>query len=325
MKNTEIQETNIRLHRFGSAGFAGFSLLLLLIDAPVFVLIALGGFLAGGSYSLATVTLSDTIKSGQSRLQRWCKLLDERQVSLDKRDKDLKAEREKVKTALAEVQDRLKGIQQEAIEIKDAVKVECDREIKARRAALAAEFEQLGDDQAAELALKIKAANDDALKRIKFHKSRLIADNAELHSKIVELETQLEQRDNYLLEEFNKRLDTYREGYTEMNAAIECQGRTVGEAKAAFEAQYHALIDERDRLAMEVKRLSAPKRFRRNTDNDLRGNRILEFYREKGIALEGEDWDAKFNHVDYFLYPLQGAGVASVKLHLEEMIVALGF
>ena len=321
----EVPQTSLIAHKVGAGGLATLGLLLLLSEAPLIAAIGLGGIMASGGYALATLTLSGPLRIGRQRLLDWSKVLSAKEESLAQKVKDLESERAKVKLALAAAEKRLQDSEQAAQAIEANAAARFDVALKTERDRLADEFRKQGDALAAEYALKVESARDDSLKRIKFHKSRLIGDNRQLHEQIEALETKLEQRDAYLLEEFNKRIESYRTGYSEIQQAIDIQGRNVGEARAAFEAQYTALVEERDRLRDEVRRLTAPKRFRRNTDNDLRGNKILDFFKSRGVVLEGEDWEERFNHVDYYLFPLPGSSFEQVPPLLNDLQVNLGF
>lgn len=314
----DFEYTNILKHRVGGGAVAGLSLLFLIAESPVLVIFGLMGGMAGLAYTLATCTLEGPIKRSEGRLEAELRTLAARQ------DK-VKKERDRVKAELALLEAHAAKMKSDAETLKANVKTQFDTDIKAARKALAQEFRDKGDDLAADYARKVKSLEDEKLDRIKFHKARLIGDNAQLFKRCEELESLLEQRDEYLKREFNRRLESYGNAYEEMQKAIMAQGATVGEARAAFEAQYQALIDERDRLAQEVRRLRAPKRFRRSTDNDLRGNKILDFFKKKGVLLEGEDWEARFNHTDYYLYPMPNVSFEDVKKHLVDMQVSLGF
>lgn len=315
--NSDFEHTNLIKHRITGGAVAGVSLLLLLAEAPVLVIFGLMGGMAGGAYALATCTLATTIQRSESRLEAELRTLAARQD-------EVKKERDRIKAELLLLEAQASKMKSDAESLQANVKAQFDADIQAARKALAQEFRDKGDDLAAEYARKVKSLEDEKLDRIKFHKSKLVGDNAQLFKRCEELETLLEQRDEYLKREFNRRLESYGNAYEEMQKAILAQGATVGEARASFEAQYQVLIDERDRLAKAVRRLQAPKRFRRTTDNDLRGNKILDFYKSKGLLLEGEDWSEKFNHVEFYLFPMPQVTFADVETHLKDLGLHLG-
>ena len=324
-KSREVPQTNLIAHKVGAGGLSALGLLLLLSEAPVIATIGLVGVAASGGYAVATVAIEGALKIGRQRLTDYLKVLNAKETTLEKKAIALEADKAEVQQALKLAQSRVTEAEQAAKAIEAAAAAKFDAELKLQRDRLADEFRKRGDALAAEYVQKLESARAESLNRIKFHKSRLVGDNRQLHEEIEALQVKLEQRDAYLLEEFNKRLATYQTEYAELNKAIGIQCQTVGEARAGFEAQYQALIDERDRLRDEVRRLSAPKRFRRNTDNDLRGNKILDFFKSKGVVLEGEDWEERFNHVDYYLFPMPGTSYEQVAPLLNDLQVNLGF
>ncbi|NEP16879.1 MAG: hypothetical protein F6J97_08225 [Leptolyngbya sp. SIO4C1] len=311
------ETTNFRNHRFAGGAFTALSLLLLLAETPILFVLALMGGMGGLGYLLATATLETPIRRAESRL-------DAAQRAIDERSASIKAERADLKEKLRLTNARLDTMHAEAEQMKAELRSEYDRDIRAARKALADEFRQQGLALEASYAEKIKDKDSYMLERIKHHKSKLIGDNQQLHERIEQLETLLQQRDTYLLEEFNKRLQGYDADFKNLKDAALSQAQNVGEARAAYEAEFQALRDERDRLVKEVRRLMQPKRFRRNTDRDVVGNKILDFFKSKGVLLEGEDWSERFNHVDYFLYPMPSTSVDQVKAQLEDLQIHLG-
>ncbi len=327
--NKPIPKTNLLAHRAIGGGFAGLSLFLLLADAPLITLLGLGGVIAGSAYTLASFTLAGFVRATEDRLSKAVQTAEhdaERHRSRYAREMEsLKSGRSQVQERLAGINTQLAQMQRDAATIKQRLQTEHDAELKQARQALADEFRSKGLQLEADAALKLKQADDERLKRWKSHRSKLVGDNRQLHERIEALEEKLKQRDEYLRREFNQQLATYRQSYQELGEAMAQQGAVVGEAKAEFLGRYESLKEERDRLVEQVKRLSAPKRFRRHTDRDVLGNKILSYFNQRDLKLEGEDWSERFGVVDYWLYPLGDTKVSDIKRHTEDLQARLGF
>ena len=321
-----IPRLRLKSHRIGSGALTGLGGLLLACELPI---LGVPAALAGGGYLLATYLLSGVLKAGDEDIDNWVKVLDERGKVLTARAAELKQDKAAAKALLAKIETKMRETEQQARRIDLDLKAKYEQRLAQTAGVMESDYQQrlteaiaTCEDKASEA---IASADARALLRVKKHTSRLVGHNKQLHKRVGELEEQIEQRDAYLLGEFNQRIESYRSGYSEIQQAIDIQGRSVGEARAAFEAQYEALLNERDRLHDEVRRLSAPRRFQFKGIEYDTANSIQEFLQERGIILACHEVGRNhYGSVPLSFEARSPHGASDIKPYLEALQLRLG-
>ena len=321
-----IPRLQLKSHRIGSGALTALGGVLMALELPF---LGLPAACIGGGYLLGSYLLSGALKAGDEDIDNWAKVLDERERTLTARAGELKEDKAAAKALLAQIEAKMRETERQARQVELDLKAKYEQRLAQTAGVMEADYQKrLAEAIAAHKASAdeaIAAADAHALGRIQHHKSRYIADYKTLHEEIDSLKKQLEQRDAYLLEEFNKRIESYRTGYSEIQQAIDIQGRNVGEARAAFEAQYEALLDERDRLTDELRRLKAPRRFQfKGLEYDA-ANEVQQFMAERGVILACHSVGRNhYGSVPLHFEALSPQAVVGLKANARDLQLRLG-
>ena len=296
----KLPKLKLRSHRVVGFGLSGAGLFLLLAEAPVIAVLGGIGFCVGSTYALATFVLSGALKNGIQVIDDWELMLNEREKTINSRAEELRRDKETAKQLLEKVRAKMHSAQQMAGKLEADLQTRYERRLAQTAQALQQESkaqlkEALANYQSRtseaeqyyknEATQAIAEADARALQRIKLHKSRLLEDNQQLHEEIERLKELLEQREEFFLRECNDRIGSYKDGFSQLQLAIDEQSRSIGEAYAAFQAQYDALTAERDRYRQELQRLSAPRRFQFKGVEYEAANEIQQILNSRGIVL----------------------------------------
>ena len=132
----------------------------------------------------------------------------------------------------------------------------------------------------------------------------------ELCDQIEALQTVVNQNEAYLKGEFDKetsqRVEQFAGKYQKLQGQIAQYGEVIqmASSEAMEEIQKKDLIIAR--LKGQVELLNAPKKYRGNSQDDATANKVVEFFLNRGVAVEAEDWQRSYHQLKVLLFPKGG-------------------
>ena len=293
------------------------SLPLLLASNPTASFLGGASSAASVGYLCSTLLLSDETKKAQQAIARQETVLNTREHELSIR----------FKNATADLQQRLA----EAIADRDRAVTASKAHVAAveaqRRHLLAEAKAAMGDELRrqfeAEYAARFATATADFQRR----EDEFYHAEGELCEQIEALQVVVEQNEAYLKGEFDKetseRVEQFAGKYKELRGQIAKYGEVI--QMASSEAMEE--LKEKDliiaRLKGQVELLSAPKKYRGNSQDDGTANKVLEFFLNRGIGVEAEDWQRQYHQLKVLLFP-KGGKLAELAELADDLQIALG-
>ncbi|MEO1390959.1 MAG: hypothetical protein AAFV85_26810 [Cyanobacteria bacterium J06634_6] len=304
-------------------GLAASLPLLFLSNVPA---VFLGGIGTAGStgYIASGILTADARKKAQQAIARQEKALNTREQQLSTRYQNATADLERQIEVIEAKLHLAEDARDEAIKTSTA-RV---RAIKEQRAHLIAEAkimmgEELTRKFEADYAEKLATATADFSRR----EDEFYHAEGELCDQIEALQAVLSQNEDYLKEEFCKETGAEKQKwanrYKVLLDEIEKYGQAFGVVKKEGMAEVHQKDLAIAELRGQVKLLSAPRKYRGSSQDDKTANAVLEFFLNKSVSVEAEDWGRKYHQLTVWLFP-KDATLPQLELLMDELQQALG-
>lgn len=293
------------------------SLPLLFTTNPVALFFGSAGASASAGYVVSTVLLNDETKKGRQAIARQKTTLDTREHELSTRFKNATAElQQRLSQAIA---DREQAITQAKMQIA-AVESQRRHLLDEAKAAMGDEMRR---EFEAEYQRRFTASTADFNRR----EDEFYHAEGELCDQIEVLQILEEQHEAYLKGEFDKetsqRVEQFAGKYKTLQGQIAQYGEVIqmASSEAIEEIQKKDLVIAR--LKGQVELLNAPKKYRGNSQDDATANKVLEFFLNRGVAVEAEDWQRSYHQLKVLLYP-KGGKLAELQVLADDLQIALG-
>jgi uncharacterized membrane-anchored protein YhcB (DUF1043 family) len=278
-----------------------------------------GGIGTAGSigYLASSLLTSDERKKVQQAITRTKKQLDTREHELSTR----------FKNATAELQQQL----QQAIADRDKAVADS----KARLAEIASQRQQLlneakmvmGDELRRQFEAEYQAKFEQKTADFDRREGEFYHAEGELCDQIEALQTVVEQNEEYLRLEFDKETSAQVEQFKGRYQKLQGQIAQYGEVIQTASSEAMEELKQKDlliaKLKGQVELLNAPKKYRGNSHDDKTANKVLEFFLDRGIGVEAEDWQRHYHQLKVLLFP-KGGKLAELALLADDLQLALG-
>jgi len=293
------------------------SLPLMAIRNPVASFIGGAGAASSFGYGSAVLLSADDRKKAEQAIARQQKELNTREHELTTR----------YKGATESLQLKL----QQAIAERDAMAKHTTAvvaETKAQRLKLISEAKAVMGDELTrkfeqDYAIKLADATAEYSRRTdEFYHAE-----GELCDQIEALQTVLAQNEDYLREEFGKETGERAQQWSGRYEKLRGQIAQYGEVIQVASGEAMEEIKKKDlviaRLKGQVELLAAPKKYRGNSKDDAIANKVLEFFLNRGIAVEAEDWQRSYHQLKVLLFP-KGGKLAELQVCADDLQIELG-
>ncbi|MGB7086598.1 MAG: hypothetical protein WBD47_13665, partial [Phormidesmis sp.] len=237
---------------------------------------------AGAAYIGSTVLHSQENKKARQAIARQQRALNTRETELSTR----------FKNATADLQKQL----QRAITERDRVVTASKAQVAAiesqRRHLLDEAKAAMGDEMRRQFEAEYKAKYEQRTADFSRREDEFYHAEGELCDQIEALQTVVAQNEAYLREEFGKetsqRVEQFKGRYQKLQGQIAEYGEVIqmASSEAMQEIKQKDLIIAR--LKGQVELLNVPKKYRGNSQDDATANKVLEFFLNRGIAVEAE-------------------------------------
>ena len=293
------------------------SLPLAAVKNPTVSLLGLLGTTAAGGYGVASFLQREEIARTRSELTRQQRQLESDKATHQNRTKGYKADMQaRLDAAIAErdriaadCKAKLDAIESQRRQLLDDAKVLMSEEIRREiEGQYQAQFEQ-------------KTADFTRREDEFYHAEGELCDQIEL------LQELLTKNENYLREEFSKETGAKVEQWTGRYKKLQGQIAEYGQVIQSVGSEAMEELKEKDliiaRLKGQVDLLGAPKKYRGNSQDDAIANKVLEFFLNRGVAVEAEDWQRQYHQLKVLLFP-KGAKLVELQALADDLQVALG-
>jgi hypothetical protein len=213
-------------------------------------------------------------------------------VSLQSQLKKAIADSENLQVGAKEWQLRIQVLEaaltQAQAEYKNAV-AEAKKHIQKE---LEAQFKEVKDAYYQECLGKIKTRNAEHRRREQFWIAQLTEKDALLAQKDSFYEGKLQDaiaKFDELIEQYEQVLNSYHP--------------ELKQIQGLFRQQLQGVVEERDRIYAQLATYHAAKRFTGSTKADHTGNRLISFYLEQGLTVDGERCESHFEFDEIWVRP----------------------
>jgi soluble cytochrome b562 len=157
---------------------------------------------------------------------------------------------------------------------------------------LEAQYQETSDAYYQECLGKIKSRNAEHRRREQFWIAQLTEKDALLAQKDSFYEGKLQEaiaKFDELIEQYEQVLNSYHP--------------ELKQIQGLFRQQLQGVVEERDRIYAQLASYHAAKRFTGSTKADHTGNRLISFYLEQGLTVDGERCESHFEFDEIWVRP----------------------
>jgi hypothetical protein len=157
---------------------------------------------------------------------------------------------------------------------------------------LETQFNQAKDAYYQECLGKIKTRNAEHRRREQFWIAQL-----------TEKDAQLAQKDSFYEGKLQEAIAKFDELIQQYEQVLNSYHPELKQIQGLFRQQLQGVVEERDRIYAQLATYHAAKRFTGSTKADHTGNRLISYYLEQGLTVDGERCESHFEFDEIWVRP----------------------